>query len=720
MSQMRAQVERCHQMTSDESRTSSTKAQGGRRARNDVARTMILAAVLSVLLIGAFNFYQSQRYLVGEVEGQLEDVGASRSARIERGLADLEDLVEAISLSQVVSEALVAMSTGFEAIDGTLDPQETDTLEAFYADTIIGTKLPDGSEVEVGVFPISDATQYLHYWYLATNPFDERSELIDPGDGSLYSEAHAQYHPGIRGLADGDAIGDVLLIDGNGDIVYTIEKRIDLGTNVFNGPHAGSELSRAIAGLQAAPAGAAAIVDFSPYAPAGGEIEMWVVTLVRAGDEITGAFAASIPSQVITDVVTVNGMWEETGLGETGEVYIVGSDGTLRSESRQFLEDPDAYLRSLEASGDDQAGVAQAVSDFGTTVLIQPVDTEPVDVAQEGDRFSGSSENYLGQRTVSISGPIEPNSLGWVVVSEAQRSEIWSPLWDYLWKLGIVILLVIAVAVVVAIYASSRLLKPVDPIVDAARRVGDGDLDVRLPDSGRDEFAFLSREFNQFVEELVQRKADVIATEAETSELLASVVPRRLVDKVMAGDRDLAEAMSNASLVAIKLKGTIDNTRGLEELAENNAELAAGLSAISERYGAEQLSSSAVAFLFATGLNVDAPRIEDAVKFAIEVAHWLSDSLAAQGFMLSAAVGVASGDVVAGVMGTDRLAVDVLGAPRQVAGSLSEAALPRQVLVNAEIAGTLGEEWQVERASGVEDLSGSPLDAWQVSARAGV
>lgn len=707
-------------MASEESPTSANQIPRVRRARTDVARTMILAAVLSVLLIGAFNFYQSRNFLLNEVEGQLQDVAASRTSRLERGIANLTQLTESIAASPSTTEALLSLSDGFAAIDEGLNASQAADLEAFYADTIVGTQLPGGAAISDDVFPASNPAQYLQYWYIAQNPFEDRSELVDPDDGSLYSEAHAQYHPEIRRLAGSGVIGDVVLVDRNGDIVYTTDKRIDLGANIVTGPHAGEEISGIIDDLQASPAGQAALVDFSPYGPAGGEIEMWVVTLVRSGDEVIGALAVSIPSQVITKVVTENGMWEETGLGETGEVYVVGRDGTLRTESRQFLEDPAAYIAALESAGGAQVGVAEAVSDFGTTVLVQLANTEPVAVAQQGDRFSGSSSNYLDQSTESISGPVGPNSLGWVLVTEAQQSEISAPLYDYLLSLGIVTLIVIVVAVAIAIYASLRLLRPIDPIVDAAQRVSEGDLGVRLPDEGRDEFAFLSSEFNDFVDELVRRGEEVAATEAETTELLASVVPRRLVDKVMAGDRDIAEAMSNASIVAIMLTGTIDNARSLEDLAENNAVLVSGMASIAERYGAEQLSSSAVAFLYATGLNVEAPRIEDAVAFAIAAAEWLSDTLASHGFLLAAAVGVASGDVVTGVMGTERLTVDVLGAPRHVAGSLSQAASPRQVLVGAEIAGTLGEAWQVDRIAGLEDLSGSPLEAWQVASRTSV
>ncbi|MGI9528134.1 MAG: HAMP domain-containing protein, partial [Acidimicrobiia bacterium] len=432
-----------------------------------------------------------------------------------------------------------------------------------------------------------------------------------------------------------------------------------------------------------------------------------------------GAVAISIPNSVLTDLVTSNGQWEETGLGETGEVYLVGEDGLLRTESRLFLEDPDAYLAAAAEAGYG-AEMTEKVARFGTTVLIQPVDTEPVQVAREGDQFSGDASSYLGKPTLAVSSPIEPASLRWVVVTEVQQSEVFTPLYSYLRRL-VVAGVVVSILVVVLAMASARwLLRPIDPIVEAASRVGEGDLTVVLPDAGRDEFAYLSGQLNLFVEELARRKAEVEATEAETSELLASVVPRRLVERVMAGNRDIAETISNASLIAFTVKGSTDNLGNLEFLAEQNAEVMSGLSSIAGQYGAEQLSSSAVTLLYATGLDVDEPRIEDAVEFAVRASAWLTDLLSERGYMLGVSVGIASGDMVAGVMGTERLTVDVIGAPRQIAGSLSQAAEQRQVLVDAEVASRLDESWAVDRVSDLEDVGGSPLDAWNVTKRISV
>ena len=62
---------------------------GGRKARTDVARAMILAAVVSLLVVGGFNLYLARQFLTGEAEDLLIDIGAARGIAVERGLERL-------------------------------------------------------------------------------------------------------------------------------------------------------------------------------------------------------------------------------------------------------------------------------------------------------------------------------------------------------------------------------------------------------------------------------------------------------------------------------------------------------------------------------------------------------------------------------------------------------------------------------------------------------
>jgi len=689
------------------------KRTGGRRARTDVARAMILAAIVSLIVIGGFNVFHARQFLTQEAEDLLFDLGAARGTSIERSLDRLVSDLATHATDRTVGEAILELSMAYAETTETLTAEQRAELASFYADEASSVGLPGSSEVasEVSV-PPSERTQYLQYWYLAANPNEDRAALVDPGDGSAYSSAHSIIHPSIVGIVEPTPVQDFLLIDEDGEVVYSTDKRIDFSTNALTGAFAESSLGQAIRDLRASAAGQVRMVDFAPYAPAGGELEFWVVSLVRIDDEVVGAIAGSIPNAVLTEFTTGGGMWEEDGLGDTGEVYIVGPDMLLRSESRLWLEDPDAYLNALESAGYPPE-VIDDIRTFGTTVLLQPVDTEPVQVGLSGEIFTGTTRSYLDRRTLSASGPLRPGNLGWIVVSEAERGQVTEGFVAYLVTLLIALVIIGVIVVIIAIVASNRLLKPIGRIGEASERVGEGDLDVELFDEGRDEFAYLSREFNHFVEELRHVESEARATQKETSDLLASVVPGRLVERIMAGGRGITEALNDATLVAVALHGEIEQTESVDDIAQQQSTLTAGVASLARDYGAEHLSSSASTVLYATGLAVEGRRIDAGVDFALAVDDW-ARALDDRGFALSLSIGISSGDIVTGVVGDERLAVDVLGAPRQIASDLAASARPGQILIDADTAARLDSRWKVERVEGLSDLAGAPLDGWSV------
>jgi HAMP domain-containing protein len=676
---------------------------------------MILAALVSALLVGSFNYFASRSFLNTTIEAGLGDLAAARAARIELGIESLLASNGALAFDPAVADALVDLSQGFEATDSVLDDEQAAELRDAYRQGI-DLVTPPGTEAPAvdSLFPASDRAQYLQYWYLRAAPVNERSGILDPGDGSPYTDAHVRQHPVLRDLAEAVGGGDMLLIDPTGAIVYSVQKNADFATNLLTGPYRDSTLAEAVRSLELVAADQAVIVDFEPYLPAGGSPQLWVTSLVRDGNTTVGALATPIPNSALVDITTAGGDWEALGLGETGEVYIVGPDRLMRSEARPWLEDPEGYIDALEGEGYSPE-VIDAVTALDTTVLVQPVDTDPVEAALDGGVFDGATRNYLGTRTLAHAEPLDAGSLGWVVVTEAAVSEIYAPLRQYLLRLALLALVLVPVVIVIATILARRILRPIDPIIEAAGVVESGDLDVSLPAAGRDEFAKLSSEFNEFVAELVRQRKAVASAEEETSELLESVVPRQLVDQVMAGERDIVVAMRNATLIVMSLRSTQDGPTAVTDLADRNVGISAGVSALASRFGAQQLTSSATELVFATGLDSEGPEIEKAVDFAVAVRDWVDQIAADTQEPITCALGLASGDVAAGLIGTDRMTFDVLGGARRTAVGLAEAASSGSVLVDAAIAARLGGARETTHVVGLSDASGSPLDGWEIA-----
>ncbi len=131
---------------------------------------------------------------------------------------------------------------------------------------------------------------------------------------------------------------------------------------------------------------------------------------------------------------------ERTGLGQTGESYIVGEDLLLKSQSRFYEGTP-------------------------TDIL---VDTEGVKLAMTGDAGNGSIKDYRGVEVFSSYEMISKYGLQWVVLTEIDHQEALFPLHQLRIDL-LYMLLLIFVFVLVASYLLSRMF--VSPVVYMEKRL---------------------------------------------------------------------------------------------------------------------------------------------------------------------------------------------------------------------------------------------------------
>ncbi|HCX21700.1 MAG: hypothetical protein CMB80_21835 [Flammeovirgaceae bacterium] len=125
---------------------------------------------------------------------------------------------------------------------------------------------------------------------------------------------------------------------------------------------------------------------------------------------------------------------ERTGLGETGESYLVGNDQRMRTSSRFFPEENPLNII---------------------------VDTRSFRDAMAGGSGKNIIDDYRGERVFSTYELFEDSGLKWVVISEIDEQEALFPL-NSLRKNLIVVMLIILVAIFAVSYElSSQLVQPV-------------------------------------------------------------------------------------------------------------------------------------------------------------------------------------------------------------------------------------------------------------------
>ncbi len=211
---------------------------------------------------------------------------------------------------------------------------------------------------------------------------------------------YKRYTSIIDGFIKSTGYYDYFIIDMDGLCVHTQAKESDYQTNLLTGKYKGTGLGRAVA---KAINGNIVFEDFAPYAPSNNEPAAFIAAPVINKGQQTGVVALQFSLKKIQGILN-----ERTGLGETGEVYLVGQDKLMRSDS--FL-DPEHH--SVKASFADP--------DKGKT------DTEAVRLALEGKKDSLVIIDYNGNHVLSSFTAIDFLGVRWAILAEIDVAEAFCP-----------------------------------------------------------------------------------------------------------------------------------------------------------------------------------------------------------------------------------------------------------------------------------------------------
>ncbi len=148
------------------------------------------------------------------------------------------------------------------------------------------------------------------------------------------------------------------------------------------------------------------------------------------------------------------------------------------------------------------------------------------------------------------------------------------------WSLGIATALALIGSALLAHAAATTVLKPVQRLGVAARRLGEGKLDTRLRVSGTDELADLSRTFNKAAEALEKRVADMAARDEASRRFVADMSHelRTPLTAITAVTEVLEEELEFEGggidpMIQPAVRLVVSETRRLNDLVENLMEV---------------------------------------------------------------------------------------------------------------------------------------------------
>ncbi len=241
---------------------------------------------------------------------------------------------------------------------------------------------------------------------------------------------------------------DLFLIHPQGHIFYTVKHESDYGTNLMTGDYAETGLGHVFRNVL--DTNTFSFADYQLYEPSHGEPAAFIAQPVMFDETIELIVALQLPIDVMNTV-----MQERSGMGETGETYLVGPDMLMRSDS---YRDPENY--SVKASF--------------VSSKARRIDTESVQAALSDQTGQAIITSYTGQEVLSVYTPLSVWDTHWGLLAEIETQEAFHAvegLKTVMWFVTVIALISITTF---AILFTQSITTPVNSVVQVIRNIADG------------------------------------------------------------------------------------------------------------------------------------------------------------------------------------------------------------------------------------------------------
>lgn len=198
--------------------------------------------------------------------------------------------------------------------------------------------------------------------------------------------------------------------------------------------------------------------------------------------------------------------------------------------------------------------------------------------------------------------------------------------------------------------------------------------------------------FASFVHEREARQRfsaekELLAARERVNELLHSILPQDIVQRIQAGETAIADAYGEVSIIFADLVGFTAVSRQVSptHLVEILNVMFSRFDALADRHNIEKIKTIGDAYMAVGGLSHQAGATDHAFRsadFAIAMQEAVEELKEKTGLPFNVRIGLHVGPVVAGVIGTKRPAFDCWGESVNLASRLEHNAAPGGILIS--------------------------------------
>jgi methyl-accepting chemotaxis protein len=377
----------------------------------------LVVGMLPAAVIGYLGHVKATEALTRQTFSQLESVREAKKQSVERYFRRITDQIVTFSRDQMVVDAMRDFRVNFRSfreendIDDAQLARMREQLLSYYTVDFANEyrNRNDGGETqsELLLEPLDDDSIAMQHHYISGNPNElGQKELLDRADDdSDYSELHGRFHPIIRDYLNRFGYYDIFLVDPEtGDILYSVFKELDYSSSLIDGPYAETNFGQAFRQAnESNDRDAVFLVDYQTYVPSYQDPASFIASPIFDGDKKIGVAVFQMPIDRLNEIMS-----ERSGLGQTGETYLVGPDHLMRSDS---------YLDPVHHS---------VTASFRDTTMGQ-VNTEASRQALSGKSGFDVVINYNANPVFSAYSPVQVGAYTWALIAEIDEAEAFAP-----------------------------------------------------------------------------------------------------------------------------------------------------------------------------------------------------------------------------------------------------------------------------------------------------
>ncbi|MGD1905406.1 MAG: cache domain-containing protein [Leptolyngbyaceae cyanobacterium] len=203
---------------------------------------------------------------------------------------------------------------------------------------------------------------------------------------------------------------------------------------------------------------------------------------------------------------------ERTGLGETGETYLVQRINNrsvfLSGRQGETISDPAADEASTPSEVASTPSSSSALPEPADTLELAPsASSEGIDAAMIGINSESLYTNYDGEPVIGVYKWLNGNNVA--LFAELSQKEAFQPAVQLAWQIFVVGLGSAGILVAVVYLIARQIVRPVLVITDTAAAIEDGEFELSVLDAVKtrpDEIGQLARIFQNMAKQVYQRE----------------------------------------------------------------------------------------------------------------------------------------------------------------------------------------------------------------------